>query len=326
VAGLDGTIALGPKYQIEFQLVGSRTREPNDPSLTTGVDALLFDKGRHTARFDGEQFDGYAQYTSFERSARTWNFDFDYYASSPTFRAENGFETRNNSRRVSMFQSLNFYPEGVVERISPQLSVQRSWNFEGVRKSQSAELSLDAQLKGQLEVDLEVRTADERFRDVYFEGLNQIAFGIETAFSRIFQGGIEIGHGDQLARNVAVPEVGKGTDIEAFATIRPTGWIALRPSYVHSDLSVGGQEIFSGYILRNRADLQFTRELFLRLVVEYDNFDKALSIEPLLTYRVNPFTLVYAGSARGYQQYEGPTGWTRTDTQYFAKVQYLLRR
>jgi hypothetical protein len=84
--------------------------------------------------------------------------------------------------------------------------------------------------------------------------------------------------------------------------------------------------VFSGYILRNRASLQFTRELFLRLVVEYDSFDRALALEPLLTYRANPFTLVYIGSSRGYQEFDGLKGWTRADTQYFAKVQYLIRR
>lgn len=31
--------------------------------------------------------------------------------------------------------------------------------------------------------------------------------------------------------------------------------------------------MFSGYILRNRTNLQFTWVLFLRLVVEYDSFE-----------------------------------------------------
>jgi len=327
VGGVDGTIAVGSKYQIEFQLVGSQTREPNDPSLTMGVDTLTFDRGKHTARFDGETFEGYAQYTSFERSARTWNFDIDYYASNPTFRADNGFETRNNSRRVSMSQSLDFYSEdGFIERISPALSAERNWNFEGDRKSQRFQLSVDAQLKGQIELDLEFRTNDERFRGEQFEGLDRVALSVETAFSQVLQGGFSVDHGEQLARNTALPVVGRGTEVEAFATIRPASWIALHPSYAHSDLSAGGERIFSGYILRNRTDLQFTRELFLRLVVEYDNFDRALSIEPLLTYRVNPFTLIYVGSARGYQEFAGPRGWTRTETQYFAKVQYLIRK
>jgi hypothetical protein len=327
VAGVDGIIAFSEMYQLEFQLVGSQTREPDDPSLTAGVDSLTFDRGRRTARFDGERFGGYAQYTSFERSARTWSFDFDYYASSPTFRAENGFETRNNSRRVTMSQSLDFYPrESFIERVSPQLFVSRNWNFEGVRKGQELELGIEAQLRGQTEFAFEYTTGDERFRGILFEGLDVVDVSLETAFSEYLSLELGVEHGQTIARNVATPVLGTGTDVEASATIRPMSWIALAPAFEYSSLSAEGQHVFSGYILRNRADLQFTRELFLRLVVEFDSFDRALSIEPLLTYRVNPFTLIYAGSSRGYQEYDGPAGWTRTETQYFAKVQYLLRK
>jgi hypothetical protein len=60
--------------------------------------------------------------------------------------------------------------------------------------------------------------------------------------------------------------------------------------------------------------------------MQYDDFDRALSLEPLLTYRANPFTLVYIGSTRGYQDFGQPFGWKRHDTQYFAKMQYLIRR
>ncbi len=326
VAGIDGTIAFGGVYQVEFQLVGSRTREPDDPSLTSGVDTLTFDRGRHTARFDGESFGGYAQNTSVERDGRTWSFDFDYSASSPAFRADNGFETRNNSRRVTMSQRLNFYPDNFVERLSPRIRLNRNWNFEGLRKGQGFEFGLDATLKGQTDFSFEYNTKDERFRGILFEGLDVWAAQVETAFTRYLSLDVGVEHGESIARNVGAPVRGTGTDIEVSATIRPASWISLHPSYVHSKLSSGGQEIFSGSIFRNRANLQFTRELFLRLVVEYDNFDRALSVEPLLTYRANPFTLVYVGSSRGYQEFEGPRGWTRTETQYFAKVQYLIRK
>ena len=42
--------------------------------------------------------------------------------------------------------------------------------------------------------------------------------------------------------------------------------------------------------------------------------------------RLNPFSLIYLGSSRGYREFDGPSGWTRTETQYFAKLQYLIRK
>ena len=327
VGGIDGTIAFARQYQLEFQLIGSQTREPNDPTLTMGVDTLTFDRGRHTARFDGETFEGYAQYTSVERSGRTWSFDFDYYASSPAFRADNGFETRNNSRRVSMFQGLDFYSEDrFIERISPRLYVSRGWNFEGQRKLQVFELNLETQFKGQSELSLGYSARDELFRGVRFEGLDFYSASLDATPTKHVSFDLSVGHGDRIARNVATPVVGTGTDWEISATLRPASWVSLSPSVEHSDLRAGGQEVFSGYIVRNRTNLQFTRGLFLRLVVEYDNFDRALIVEPLLTYRLNPFSLIYLGSSRGYRDFEGAVGWTRTETQYFAKVQYLIRK
>ncbi len=327
VAGIDGQIAFAKVYQLEFQLLGSQSREPDDPSLTTGVDTVTFDRRKHTARFDGETFTGFGQHTSLERSGRTWSFDIDYYGSTPTFRTDNGFETRNGLRRTNMNQRLNFYPkESFIERITPEVNLYRNWNFEGTRKAQGFRAELQAQLKGQTEVGLEYSTDDELYRGVAFEGLDRFQVGVETAFSQTFRLELQVEHGERIGRNVTNPTLGTGTDIEASATIRPTSFISFQPSLEYSDLKAGGQKLFSGYVLRNRANLQFTRELFLRLVVEYDDFDRALSIEPLLTYRVNPFTLVYVGSSRDYREYDSPTGWKRTATQYFAKFQYLIRR
>ena len=43
--------------------------------------------------------------------------------------------------------------------------------------------------------------------------------------------------------------------------------------------------LFAGYVLRTRTNLQFTRELFLRVVVQYNDFSQRLDVEPLLTYK-----------------------------------------
>jgi hypothetical protein len=156
--------------------------------------------------------------------------------------------------------------------------------------------------------------------------LDEVELYAETNFSQPVRFGAGVEFGDAIARNLPTPAVGRGTDFEMWMALRPVSWITVQPTFSYSRLSVSGNEVFSGYILRTRTELQFTRELFLRFVVQYDNFDRALSLEPLLTYRANPFTLVYIGSTRGYQDFGQPFGWKRNDTQYFAKMQYLIRR
>jgi hypothetical protein len=62
------------------------------------------------------------------------------------------------------------------------------------------------------------------------------------------------------------------------------------------------------------------------LIVEYDDFDKNLSVEPLLSYKINPFTIFYVGSSHGYHDYDIPDRQlTNTRQQFFLKFQYLFQ-
>ena len=55
-------------------------------------------------------------------------------------------------------------------------------------------------------------------------------------------------------------------------------------------------------------------------------FDRALSMEPLLTYRLNAFSMSFIGSTHAYQDPRAPTsGLTRSSRRFFARFQYLFR-
>lgn len=328
VAGVDGRVQLDRIHGLGFQLLGSATREPDAPTLLPNLDGVTFDRGRHTAQLDGERFTGLAYQASLTRETRAWNWDVTYRSISPTFRADNGFETRNNLRTLMSYQSYVLYPNGrIVQRIEPTVIGQRTWNFEGDRKSQALEAQLSANLVGQTFAQVIVRTADERFRGVDFTGLQRLAIRGETKFSRVVETGGMYAIGDGVARTLATPVVGSLTDINWWVRFRPTTWATVNPSIVHSRLTdPAGATLHDGYIFRTRTDLQFTRELFMRMVVQYNDFTQQLAIEPLVTYRANPFTMVYVGSTRNYLDDEDASRWTRTATQYFMKVQYLLKK
>ena len=91
-----------------------------------------------------------------------------------------------------------------------------------------------------------------------------------------------------------------------------------------------GENFFSGYILRVRTNYQFSRRLFLRTVVQYNDFSERLEIDPLLTYRINPFSAFYVGSTHDYDTYPGRTQdasrfLQQSQRQFFFKFQYLFR-
>ena len=93
---------------------------------------------------------------------------------------------------------------------------------------------------------------------------------------------------------------------------------------------------------------QVNRELSVRLVVQYVDwkqsrinqqtasgttyfvFDgKSWDVDPLITYRLSPFSVLYAGSTHDYSYF--PPGdsidsqWKLSARQFFIKLQYLFR-
>ncbi len=334
--GVDGSYRFLDQYRFEWQVIGSHTREPDDSTLTAGVNDVGFDGGRHTAGFDGESFWGNAAYASVERSARTWNFDLDYWHFTPTFRVDNGFQTRNDQRRVSMYQGLSFWPgTSWLDRIGPGLFAQMAWNFRGEKKSDYVQLWVNTQLKGQTYLEPAVEWENERFEDTDFRDLWNFRLFARSDFSEPVRLGLFVAHGDRIARNLDVPQRGRGTDAELFATVKLWRRLVIEPSLQYSDLFVdeGATEVFKGFVVRTRASLQFTKRLFARAIVQWDDFSGRLSFEPLITYRLNPFTVFYVGATSGYADYgrrddlDLPTeaSLTQTSRQFFLKFQYLLR-
>ena len=334
--GVDGQMRFLDKYRFEWQVVGSHSQEPDDPTLTEGVNDLKFDNGRYTVAYDGESFFGNAMYASVERNARTWSWDVDYWQFSPTFRVDNGFETRNDMRRVSMYQGLSFWPGASwIDRVGPGVFGQMAWNWSGQKKSDYVQLWLNAQLTGQTSLEPAFEIENERFGGVDFTGLTNLRLFANSNFSEPVRLGFFVAHGDRIARNLETPELGTGTDAEVFGTINLFGRFLFQPSVQYSDLYTQADhaEVFKGFVFRARASLQFSRELFVRLIVQWDDFSGQLSFEPLLTYRLNPFTVFYIGATSGYSDFgrrddlalPAEAGLAQTSRQFFLKFQYLLR-
>ncbi|MGH7448843.1 MAG: DUF5916 domain-containing protein, partial [Longimicrobiales bacterium] len=108
---VDGSFRFAKSYRVNAQLTASRTTEPDDSLLTTGTTHAFGRDDTHTAAFDGERFAGRSTHLSFTRSARVWNFNLRYADATPTFRADNGFQSRNDFRRANASTTVSFYPD-----------------------------------------------------------------------------------------------------------------------------------------------------------------------------------------------------------------------
>jgi len=325
-AGVDVLYRFAESYSVGGQLVTSRTEEPNDTTLLGGSD--LFADSR-TVAFDGETFWGAALLTGISRSTRQWSWDVSYRQASPTFRADNGFVARNAYRQASLWTGYEFRPGrlGIVE-IEPNVSGGQVWSWDGGTKDRWINPSINVELKGQTQAGVwYVHTDLERFNDIRFDGYGRGGFWLSSNFSEMLRGGFDVGYGESIYRPGEPPVLGTGYNWSAWASLKPLDRLVISPEIGYQELNdPDGEELYSGYIARTRVELQFNRELSLRLVTQYVDFgDAGVSIEPLLMYRLNPFSIFYLGSTDRYTDYDTPTGFARTDRQFFLKFQYLLR-
>ncbi len=331
---MDGGIRLFQNYRFQFQIIGSRTQEPDDSMITFSIDSLMhreqFDYGKHTIGFNGESFWGHGAYAGFERNARHLSFSLGYKDFSPSFRTDMGLETKNDMREFDFFSQYMFYPKnGIFERVAPQLILGRVWNYQKHKRDEWVIAELYAQLKAQTEVSVAYLRSWERYRQKNFPDITRYTIGLDSDFSEFLGAGCEVVWGHIIARGPAV--MGNEVFVESWASIKPMDRLRIEPAfdYDKSRDRATGELLFEGFIARVRTHYQFTRELFMRLVVQYNDFSEQWNIDPLLTYRLNPFSLFYVGSTHEYDNLYSYTDreerWRLSRRQFFVKLQYLFQ-
>lgn len=324
-AGADALVRLTDRWSLQAQVVGSYTREPGTAGVTAGLDDVTFGDDGYTATFDGESYLGRATYLGVNRNARKWNFGATYEDATPTYRADNGFQSRNNYRNGSVYNRYAWYPDdGLLDRLAVYHHFGGGWNFDGTLKNRRTGLSLNGSALGQSNFNLAVNWEEERFRGQYFGDMVSGSAYLSSQLSEAFGFSLSYRIGEDIFRGD--PQIGIAQGASASLNIKPVQNVVFSPSISWARMDDrAGNELFSGYIARARLNYQFSRELFLRVVTEWDDFRQQLSIEPLLLYRLNPFSVLYLGSTHGYAEYDDPYAMERTRQQFFLKVQYLFR-
>jgi hypothetical protein len=339
VLSVDSNLRVLQNYRLEAQVVTSRTVEPDDSGLTEELDEELRDAtfagGRHTVAFDGESYWGRALYASIERWGRVWDFDFDYWDYGPSFRSDNGFTTRNDYRQVSGWQGLYFQPNrSWLVEWGADVGIGRVWNHENRFKDEWLRPGLWFGTKGQTQIGGNYLMSKERFGPGTFPGIRILTLWGDTRFSEMLGGGFSTYFGQGIYRDFDDPELADQFNWSVYLRLKPSRQLELETDLdcARMDSRLREENLFAGYILRNRVTFNFTRQWFLRLVLQYNDFSDRLDVEPLLTYRLNPFTVFYLGSASHFQRYCADehdvlqqNEWRNCSRQYFAKLQYLFR-
>jgi len=362
VLAVDGDIRLSKSYGIDGQYVLTHTSEPDDHSrssffegdVPTGwedsVDYFLggmtFDRGKHTVVFDGESFYGTGLITRLKRSSRSWNFMVDYNQVNASYRTEVGYDPYMNYRNFSVGTSYAFYPESsIVERITPQIYSLQRWDFDGVRKLRTSSASLFTQFKfAQTGLGVSFRQREEMYSGKLFKDLWTANLDMGSQISSQFGYGFGINYGPDIAyfQNTK----GNQTSFYAYLDLKPIDRLTIQPNcnFVQSAEKGNDDVLFKQLIMRSRFRLQLSRQLSLRLVVQYNSFDllqyysgedgitgksRKWEFDPMLTYRLGSFSVFYLGSTSDYRRvdnmYDDLTRWRLSDRQFFMKVQYQFQ-
>jgi hypothetical protein len=331
VAAIDGDIRLSKNYSIDGQYIITHTAEPLDSTRTARFGGYAFDEGKHTIAFDGESYTGTAFIQRFRREARNWGFVIDYNQVSPSYRTEVGYDPVMNYRNLSLNSNYTFYPKsGAISRITPGFYGSQRWKFDGVRRSNALFVGLDAQFrKAQTYISVNAGSRSELFNSTEFANLWELSLNWNSRISNK----IGMGGAFQKGVNVAYFALAKGnmTSYSASLNLKPIDRLVIQPSidFARSIDRNTGEKFYSGYITRTRILYQANRELSFRLVVQYDDFSRAWQIDPLLTYRLSPFSLFYFGSSNDYwdlaPNVNSPSQWRLAERQFFMKIQYLFQ-
>lgn len=330
--GFDGKFNFASNYYLTFQILGNNTKEINDTNFNyNSLKKYRFDDNKYTALFDGESYNGSNVYLSFNRNARGWSFYTEYFFQAPTVRRDNGFIQRNNFHQLYMQQEYNFYPEGkVFRRVDPELNIEVRYDANGKLKEQYVDLNLVTDwTNGLWSAAGYLPVNNEDYGGIFHRNINRWHFNLEANnLSKFITGGFYYEFGKFIVRFENPTYVGFGHNLDLWATIKPFDRLRNDINYSYSELSksAGGEKLFAGYVVSDKISYQFNKNFFLRVLLQYDLFNRNFTIDPLLSYKWNPYTILFFGSSHDISEISDNNGfgnYTETDRYFYLKFQYL---
>jgi hypothetical protein len=324
--GLDWTYKFWGNWYFSGEGCLSQTKELNDTVLFASD--RRFGSTRYTAGFNGERYSGSGLHLTLSHTAREYNIGMEINNISPTFQTYSGLFSLVGYRYIGVLQGYTFYPENsVLDRASIRLSTTLLYNYDGVKKEQVVQPGIYLQFKSQTNIDASyLLVNDEKFHGVQFNNLRRFIFNLSSEPIRELSFQLDGQIGKFISRSSS-PEMGSGHSFHSTLTVRPTSRLKVDLSYSRAHLSSLAADtlFFDGYVLRSVAAYQFTTEIFLRGIIQYNSFEKSFHVYPLFSYKLNAFTTFYVGLTNDYLDYGDARGFATTCRQFFLKLQYLIR-
>ncbi|MCI0451105.1 MAG: carbohydrate binding family 9 domain-containing protein [Candidatus Latescibacteria bacterium] len=338
--GGDALIRFNDNFRVNAQMMGSYTHEPDDSLMSADFPEIDFGSDdQYDSFFNGEEFAGFGAEVDVVRSGRHYNANLWYDDYSPTFRAESGFVTQNNYRMLGFWNGYQFQLEKnpLFERIEPQLEGGRKYNYAGEFKDTWLSPSIWLRFKKQTYFWTGYLWSEEVFAGTRINGIRRWSWDIDTSFSKYLSAGMYSRLGHSVVRDRDDPRLGDEWSYGVYFNTKPLSQLRFDIAYdsFRLDELDGGPRIFDTFVSRAKLTYQFSSKLFFRVIGEYVDDSQAFALDPLLSYKINPFTVFFLGSSHSFGNYEddplttpievAQPGYKQTERLFFVKFQYLFR-
>jgi len=249
------------------------------------------------------------------------------------FETRTGYVTRTGITRARIFYGPKFYPSrGVIKKIGPLFSGNVTRDKPAglyehmVSPGIHILLSKDTYVTGQYSFSSEIYLG----RKFDTSGLS-----IEASSQVIKQLFVELHYytGKKI-RYVEEPYQAKGNTMTFSTIFQPINHFSTELMYTFSDLFRDDSEerVFDYDIVRSKNTYQINKYMFLRVIIEYDSFNRDLVSDFLASFTYIPGTVIHAGYGSRYEKivwdgraYIDDTDFNETKRGFFFKASYLWR-
>ena len=307
--------------------------------------------GSRNKDLDGNSKNGTAGYLRLAQSGRHFTANTYYRDRSPEFETEMGFITRVNIRETGGGVDYTWRPKkGSIVSYGPSFSGNAIYDHDGTLTDWSFSPSFSVELPRYTTLSFTYNEAFEHFAGIDFRKKSSQVY-ISSEWQNWLQLSSSLEYGDRVNYYPAAglqPFLAKSLDTNFTLRLVPTPQLQIEETYLFTRLAADGRgTVFNNHIWRTRANYQFTRELSLRAIADYNAVlpndalvlqprSKRLGLDVLLTYMLHPGTAFHIGYMDNYenllydpkisplvQRSSFPD--TSVGRQIFAKISYLLR-
>jgi len=322
--GVDALFKISNIWKFELEYFVNSNKEPI-------ADWIESDKkfGDYTVRLDGEKISGSALYAEIRRETENWRSFIQYTDLSAGFRSDNGFITENDLKKYSFWHSYHQFPNSELlknYRISLKQDFEYNQNNDLSRSNFQAYIQVLTILNTNILYNYEYNFVKTHL-DAKFENFTNHWIRMSTRpssflnFSLFYTWGPDISYRDL--------KLGDRENINFSVEVTVNNNFRIKPSISYSAIKEldGDDFYFKGYIGRLDLRYQFTNDLNLRFISEYNDFSKKFFFQPLVSWTPNPDTIFYIGgnqnAIQDFPDYNSPH-YVVNKSQLFLKFQYLF--